>query len=103
MVRPVAGTPGGGPSDSSMRPRSASSRSALTSVNLTTRTYMAAAPGSDWHDPTPSRSRVSDLEGHAGCLVLWSQFGPGEIRRTEEAWWSVRAMTGTGGARRLLA
>jgi hypothetical protein len=37
-----AGTPGGGPSDSSMRARSPSIRSALTSLNLTTRTYTAA-------------------------------------------------------------
>src|SRR5829696_4929420 len=40
--RPVVGTPGGGPSDPSMRARSPSIRSALTSLNLTTRTYTAA-------------------------------------------------------------
>jgi hypothetical protein len=42
ISRPVAGTSGGGPSDSSMRARSSCIRSADTSVNLTARTYIKA-------------------------------------------------------------
>src|SRR4051812_44426903 len=46
IFSPVEGTPGGGSSDSSIRARRLSSRSRLTSVNRTTRTYIGSPPSS---------------------------------------------------------
>src|SRR4051812_14904687 len=71
ILRPVVGTPGGGPSDSSMRASSASIRSALTSVNLTTRTYTAATSAFGLMRPYRSAGRRSRLiYGAAAALKV---------------------------------
>src|SRR3954469_18159982 len=78
ICSPEAETPGGGPSDASMRASSASSRSELTSVNLTTRTYTVVPPG--WtgttlhprRDGGPPPTRLTTAEG---ANAAWSPDG----------------------------